>query len=168
VTDDGVRLEGWATGVEDQADRVEFRIEDTVVAATREFGPRADVAKFIDHPAALRSGWELLVPHAAIRSFRYQVATISVWSREGAERILFLGTLESRDGQTAREIANALQHRVELQSNELATLRHDLGVEAHRRTELEAQVAAMRASAFWKAREKWFVLKRALRLTDEL
>src|SRR5206468_9204978 len=32
---------------------------------------------------------------------------------------------------------------------------------------LEARLAAMRASRFWKLRERWFALKRALRLTDE-
>lgn len=168
VADDGVQLSGWATAVDERADRVELRVEDEIVAVTRDFGPRADVAKWIGTPAAEHSGWELVVPHGAIRSFRYQVATISVCSREGEERILFLGTLESRDGQTAREIANALQHRIEVQSGELATLRHDLGVQAHQRGELEAQLAAIRASRFWKARDRWFVLKRALRLTDEL
>jgi hypothetical protein len=168
VSDAGVRLEGWATAVDEPAARVEFRVEDEVVAATSDFGPRGDVAAFVGTPAARDSGWELFVPHAAIRSFRYQVVTISVFAPGGDERILFLGTLESRDGQTAREIANALQHRLEVQSAELASLRHDFGVVAHQRAELEAQLAAMRASRFWKAREQWFVFKRALRMTDEL
>jgi SAM-dependent methyltransferase len=168
VTDAGVRLEGWATAVDERPDRVEFRLEDEIVATTRDFGPRGDVASFVGTLAARDSGWELFVPHSAIRSFRYQVATISVFAPGGEERILFLGTLESRDGQTAREIANALQHRLELQSAELASLRHDLGVVAHARGELEARIAAMKASRFWKARDRWFAVKRAAGLTDEL
>jgi len=31
----------------------------------------------------------------------------------------------------------------------------------------EAQIAAMRASRFWKLRDRWFAVKRVLRLTDE-
>ncbi len=168
VTSIGVRVEGWATAVEERADRVEFRVDDEVVAITREFAPRPDVASAIGTPSATDSGWELAIPHDAIRSFRYQVVTISAFSRAGEECILFLGTLESRDGQTAREIANAQQHELAVQSAELATLRHELSVQTHQRAEAETQLAAMRESRFWKARERWFSLKRTLRLTDEL
>jgi hypothetical protein len=37
-----------------------------------------------------------------------------------------------------------------------------------RAEELEARIAAMRRSRFWRLRDAWFALKRALGLTREL
>jgi SAM-dependent methyltransferase len=167
VTAGGVHLRGWATAVVEPVDRVEVWVEDEVVATARTFGPRPDVAAFTGAATGAESGWELLVPHGVIRSFRYQIVTVSAYSRQGEERILFLGTLESRDGQTAREIANAAQHELEVRTSEVNTLRHELAVARHQQAEAEAQIAAMRASRFWKAREKWFVLKRTVGLTGD-
>ena len=167
VAESGVRLQGWATAVHERAERVEVRLDDEVVATTRDFAPRPDVAAWVGVESATDSGWEVLVPHAAIRSFRYQVATVSAWSREGEERVLFLGTLDSLDGHVAREKARALEQHVAVQTNELATLRHELGVAEHQRAALAAQIEAMRQSRFWRARERWFALKRAARLTNE-
>jgi hypothetical protein len=81
------------------------------------------------------------------------------WTREGEERILFLGTLDSLKGHTAHEKARALEHALGVQSQELATTRHDLAVVIHQRAEREAEIAAMKQSRFWKAREAWFAVK---------
>ena len=156
---DGVHLHGWATGVTARADRVEVRLGDAVVATTRDFAPRPDVAAFVGVDTALESGWEAVIPHASIRSFRYEVVTISAYTREGEERILFLGTLDSIKGHTAHEKGKALEHALAAQSQELASARHDLGVLAHQRAELQAEIAAMKQSRFWKARDAWFALK---------
>jgi SAM-dependent methyltransferase len=183
VDDDGVRLEGWATAVEERADRVEVRLDDEVVATTSEFGARPDVAAGVGAGTATDSGWGLVIPHERIRSFRYQVATVSAFTRAfsgrvgsdptvlgngGQERILFLGTLDSLSGHAARAESDSFARMLAAQSQELATVRHDLGVVVHARGELEARIAAMQASRFWKAREKWFAVKRAAGLTDEL
>ena len=168
VLDAGVRLQGWATAVSEKAERVEVKLDDEVVATTRDFAPRPDVAAWVGVETATDSGWELLIPHASIRSFRYQVATVSALSRDGEERILFLGTLDSLNGHVAREKARALEQHLAVQSSALASVRHDLGVVDHQRGELAAQLEAMRRSRFWKAREKWFALKRAAGMTDEL
>jgi len=168
ATPEGVRIEGWATAVQERADRVEVRLEDRVVATTRAFAPRPDVAAFVGTDTAADSGFGVVIPHDAIRSFRYEVVTISAYAREreqrgGEERILFLGTLDSLKGHTAHEKARSLEQALAAQSQELATVRHDLGVVAHQRAEREAEIAAMKQSRFWKAREKWFALKAALR-----
>ncbi|HEX6088172.1 MAG TPA: hypothetical protein VF266_26815, partial [Thermoanaerobaculia bacterium] len=89
------------------------------------------------------------------------------FTREGEERILFLGTLDSLNGHVAREKARALEQHLAVQSQELASVRHDLGVVAHQRAELTAQIEAMRRSRFWKVREAWFSVKRKVGLTDE-
>ena len=167
VSADGVRLRGWATAVTGRADRVEVRLDDDVVATTRDFAPRPDVAAWVGVETATDSGWEVVVPHASIRSFRYQVATISAFTPEGDERILYLGTLDSLNGHTAREKARALEQHLAAQGSELASVRHDLAVVDHQRAELTAQIAAMKQSRFWKAREQWFAVKRKVGLTNE-
>ena len=159
ATAEGIRLEGWATAVHERADRVEVRLDDRVVATTREFAPRPDVAAFVGTGTATDSGFGLVIPHAAVRSFRYEVVTISAYTSAGEERILFLGTLDSLKGHTAHEKAKALEQALSAQTRELATVRHDLGVVAHQRAEREAEIAAMKQSRFWKAREQWFAVK---------
>ena len=167
IEDEGVRLDGWATAVDEKADRVEVRLDDDVLATTRDFGARPDVADWLGAPGATDSGWRVVLPHAAIRSFRYQVATVSAFTSSGEERILFLGTIDSLNGHVAREKAKALEHQLALRAGEIDTLRHDLGVTLHNRAELEQQIAAMKQSRFWKARERWFAVKRKVGLTTE-
>lgn len=164
IEEEVVRLDGWATSVDAKADRVEVRLEDDVIAATRDFGPRPDVAEWLGAPGATESGWRIVLPHAAIRSFRYQVVTVSAFSAEGEERILFLGTIDSLNGHVAREKSKALEHQLAVRAGEIDTLRHDLGVTLHNRAELEQQIAAMKQSRFWKAREQWFAVKRKVGL----
>ena len=162
-TAEGVRIEGWATAVHERADRIEVRLGvrlgDRVVATTRDFAPRPDVAAFVGAETATDSGFGIVIPHHEIRSFRYEVVTVSAYTRAGEERILFLGTLDSLKGHTAHEKAKALEQALAAQSQELATTRHDLAAARHRASELEAVIAAMKQSRFWKARDAWFALK---------
>ncbi|HVG23219.1 MAG TPA: class I SAM-dependent methyltransferase [Thermoanaerobaculia bacterium] len=167
IEDDGVHLHGWSTAVFERADRVEVRLDDAVVAMTGDFAPRPDVAAWVGVETATDSGWELVIPHASIRSFRYQVATVSAFTRAGEERILFLGTLDTLNGHTAREKARALEQYLAEQASQLASVRHDLGVVDHERGELLARIDAMRQSRFWKARDAWFAAKRKVGLTTE-
>jgi hypothetical protein len=159
VRDAGVYLRGWATGITEKADRVDVRLGDAVVATTDEFGPRSDVATFVGVDTATDSSWHLTIPHSAIRSFRYEVVTVSTFTREGEERILFLGTLDSLVSYSQREKVRELEQRLAVQLQELASLRHDFAVVAHQRAEREAEIAAMKQSRFWKARDAWFAVK---------
>jgi hypothetical protein len=107
------------------------------------------------------------VAHGAIRSFRYQVVTVSAFSREGVERILFHGAIESLAGVIAREKAKQREEALAQREVELGALRQDVAMAAHQRDTLAQQIEAMRQSRFWKAREQWFRVKRAAGLTDE-
>jgi len=168
VLADGVRIAGWASNVDGPCDRLELRLDDEVAATVREFGPRPDVAAWLGSPAAVDAGWEVILPHGTIRSMRYQVATITAFSAAGEERILFLGTLEALNGHTAREKSKELEHQLALRGHEIAALREQLAVAHVELQALEAQIAAMKQSKFWRARERWFALKRAAGLTEEL
>ncbi len=167
VTPDALRVGGWASAVVEKADRVELRLDDDVVATTRDLGPRPDVAAYLGVQTGLESGWELVIPHASIRSLRYQVVTLSAFSREGHERILYLGTFEGLVGQVSRERARDLEHRLAVRGTEIEALSEQLAVVQHQRETLEQQIAAMKQSRFWKARDQWFALKRKAGLTEE-
>lgn len=167
LEDDGVRLAGWATLGDAPADRIEVRLGDERIASTREFHPRPDVAAWLGNPDASRSGWELRIPHDRIRSYRYEVVTVSAFSPANEERIFFLGTIDSLNGHVARERAKELERQLVARGAEIAELHGQLDAAAQHRRALEQQIAAMRASRFWKAREQWFALKRRAGLTDE-
>lgn len=166
-TPDALRLGGWASAVVEKADRVELRLDDEVIVSTRDLGPRPDVAAYLGNPNGLESGFELVVPLASVRSLRYQVATISAFSREGHERILYLGTLEGLVGQVARERARDLEHQFAVKTAEISALSEQFAIVVHQRNEALAMIEAMKQSRFWKAREQWFALKRKAGLTKE-
>jgi hypothetical protein len=167
ITDDGVRIAGWATVIDAKADRVEVRVDDDVIATAREFRSRPDVATWLGSESATESGWEIVIPHAAIRSFRYQVVTVSAFSREGIERIFFLGTLDSLNGHVARERSKELERQLEMRLGEIGQLQERLTAADLDRAALRQLIEAMRQSRFWKARERWFALKRAVGLSSE-
>jgi hypothetical protein len=168
ITPEAMRVGGWASAVVENADRVELRLDDEIVVTSRELGPRPDVAAYLGNPNAVNAGWELVVSHASIRSVRYQVLTISAFSREGHERILYLGTFEGLVGQVARERARDLEHQLAVRASEIDALSEQFAIVVHQRNEAEQMIAAMKQSRFWKAREQWFALKRRAGLTDEL
>src|SRR6185503_9298475 len=118
ITAEGVRLAGWATLVDAPADRVEIRLDDELVAATREFFPRPDVAAWLGSESATESGWEIVIPHERIRSFRYQVATVSAFAAGYQARIFFLGTIDSLNGHVARERAKDREQQLLVRMNE--------------------------------------------------
>lgn len=167
LSDRGLRFAGWATVLGDPVDRVEVRVDNQLVATAREFYDREDVAAWLKIDKARTSGWTCDVAYDAIRSFRYQVVTVSAFSREGVERILFHGVVESLSGVIAREKAKQREDELARRELELGTARHDLAVAAHERDSLAGQIEAMRQSRFWKAREQWFRMKRAAGMTDE-
>ena len=167
MNDEALRFGGWATVLGEVVDRVEVRVDNELVATARELHERDDVAAWLKIDRARTSGWSCDVPYHAIRSFRYQVVTVSAFSREGVERILFHGAIESLSGVIAREKAKQRAEELAQRGVELGSLRHDLSVAAHQRDTLAQQIEAMRQSRFWKAREQWFAVKRAAGLTDE-
>jgi SAM-dependent methyltransferase len=167
VSPEAMRVGGWASTVVEKADRVELRLDDEVVASSTHFAPRPDVAAYLGTETGVESGWELVVPHSAIRSQRYQVLTISAFSREGHERILYLGSFEGLVGQVSRERARDLEVQLAVRATEIGALSEQLAAMTHHRDELERLIAAMKQSRFWKAREQWFALKRKAGLTDE-
>lgn len=167
ITGDGLRFAGWSTVQGEQVDRIELRVDNEVVANAREFYDRDDVAAWLGIAEARTSGWSIEVAHGTVASFRYQVVTVSAFSREGVERILFHGAVESLAGVIAREKAKQREEQLAQREVELGAVREQAALAAHQRDVLAQQIEAMRQSRFWKAREQWFRVKRAAGLTDE-
>jgi SAM-dependent methyltransferase len=167
VSEEGLRFSGWATVLGEPVDRVEVRVDNKLVATARDVHQRADVAAWLKIDEARHSGWTCVVPHDAVRSFRYEVVTVSAFSKEGTEKILFHGVIESLAGVVARAKAKARGEQLERKEAEMAALREQLAAVEHHRDSLAHEIEAMRRSRFWKAREQWFRIKRAAGLTDE-
>jgi hypothetical protein len=66
--------------------------------------------------------------------------------------------------EARRQLEAELQRTVAEHEKSLAALRRETGA---RVGALEARVGAMEASFFWRLRNRWFALKRSLRLTAE-
>ncbi len=168
IADEGIRISGWATVIDEQADRVELRLDDQLLATIREFSPRPDAATWLRVDAIPDAAWVTVIPHEAVRSYRYQILSVSAFTRENEETLFFLGTIDSLNGWLGHRKANFLEEQLAARERELGGVRHQLAVSEANRAELEQTITAMKQSRFWKARERWFKLKRAAGLTDEL
>jgi SAM-dependent methyltransferase len=144
---DQITFSGWATAAGETCDRVEVRVGDRLAATTRDFHPRPDVAALLRTEASLASGWGCPIPSGAVGSFHADIVTVSAFSRSAIERILFLGTVETAIATVERRRANWLQE-------ELSTTKATLA----------AEIAVMRQSYYWRVREQWWRLRRALGL----
>jgi len=160
VLENGVRISGWATVGEEKPDRIRIALDDDVIATTREFFARPDVAEWLGIDPSSPTGWEIVIPHAGIRSYRYQVATVSAFSREGTERIFFLGTMDSLNSQVARDWRNELERKLDTRTREIDALEERLSAADVDRAALRQLIALMKESKFWKAREQWLAIKR--------
>ena len=157
---EGLRLSGWARSPGGgEADRIEVRIDDEPVVVTRDFTVRPDVNEVLGLAADARSAWNCLIPHAAVHSFRYQVLTVSAFSPEGFEKILFLGPVDSIEGALARQRDRAWDEQVQRRDAVILELRSRADDLERRKRELEVSIAAMRQSRFWRARDLWFGIK---------
>lgn len=156
-------LRGWAAEL-DPAHRVaEVRawLDGAMAARVTEFGPHVGVGASFPHlgaePAA---AWRLTL--ALREDLRFSAAALFVeaTSDAGVSSVVFLGSVEAALRRSALWDAH-LAARV-TQAAEAARQAAELRVRA-----LEARIAAMEASRFWKLRNRWFALKRALRLSTE-
>ncbi|HEV8238127.1 MAG TPA: class I SAM-dependent methyltransferase [Thermoanaerobaculia bacterium] len=156
-------LAGWAHARQGTVARVEASLDGVRLGAAVVDQPRADVAAVLG-PGAERSGWGLRLALPPSFSPVDSVLLLRAVDRAGHAHPVWVGrplvlALQSRALQ-AREARAALH----VARRELAEHR---AWAAHEIEGLRATVAAMRASRFWKLRDAWFTVKRALRLTDE-
>lgn len=136
---------GWGRPVEE----VRLLVDGRPAGRAREFGRRPDVAALLGLPTEQALDWICTgeVPADASRS-RVTILVKLVLAG-GGEHLLHLSSLESALLWSAwRDLDRA---KAKLEAAE-AWAGHEI-------TRLEAQVAAMEASRFWKLRNAWFRLK---------
>jgi len=158
-----IDLAGWAFARHGSVVRVEAVLDGKLLGGAAVEGPRGDVAAAFG-PAAERSGWHLRAALPAdaspiesvllVRAVDGSGGTHPMWSGRPLVAALRTAELQEREAKAA----------LHLTRRELAA--HQAWA-AHEVEGLRARIAAMEASRFWKLRNAWFRLKRALRLTGE-
>jgi SAM-dependent methyltransferase len=155
-----LHLAGWAhdAGWGDPVAAVEVLLDGAVAGRTRQFGRRHDVARAMGLPPAAALAWQVVCPLPAPLSRSAVLLMVRVRTASGRTRVLHLSSLESALLAGARLELEALKARLER-----------VGDGATRKTQaLRREIAAMRASRFWKARDAWFRLKRRLGLAERI
>ena len=133
-------------------------------AARRLGGERADVAAVFG-AAALGSGWSGTFELPAGLSLGAAVLLVEGTDERGGASVLHALRLESALLHGAENEAFHLTRELLAERERLADARARAALEEER---LRSRIAAMQASRFWKLRNRWFRLKRALGWVDEI
>jgi len=155
-------LAGWAAHPlrDEPGVTVEVSVEGRTVARTRPDRPRPDVARRLGRGERVDCGWLVHVPFEDGRPGMSDRLLVKVVDRRGLEQVIHLSTLE---GLVAWHEAKRLREELVVCQRELQRADGHLQVNAVQLRELEARVAAMEASRFWKLRNRWFRLKALVR-----
>jgi hypothetical protein len=156
-------LRGWAHARYGGVARLEAWLDGSLLGEAPVEMHREDLGALLG-PEAAHGGWELRRALPAGASANGSVLVLRAVDAAGRRQPVWAGSpqalsLQARSLQ-ARELEAAL-HRMH---GELAAHRTWAAQEL---ATLQARIAAMEASRFWKLRNAWFAAKRALRLTDE-
>jgi SAM-dependent methyltransferase len=172
-----LRLAGWAadrvTGI--PPSEIRILIDNVLVASCRELAPRPSISQaFASDPMEV-VGWQTTLDLPATSDLDSAILSVRPVSSAGEEIGLYTGTLASACLRSSLldkvMLQNQMQQQASLHQLELAQQKSSY---EKRLTEQEAQLKfltqrlhAMEASRFWKARNSWFRIKRALGLTTE-
>ena len=158
-----VHVAGWAAARHGSVVAVEALLDGELLGVARVGAPRPDVAR-ARGPAAATSGWGVRAPRPPGSSVSDSVLVLRAVDGRGGRHVVSAGRMTA-----AMLRARALEvHRLREEKHSLEC-DHDAEREEARRelSALRSRVAAMEASRFWKLRDAWFRIKRALRWTDE-
>jgi hypothetical protein len=156
-------LSGWAGDRSGPVREVVVDLDGVRLAAGAVHGPRADVAarfgSWIGNP-----GWSCRVALPAAASPSRALLTISLIDQRGEIHPFSASTVLGALFASSRLEVGVLHRDLRELRDTLDTERARAAVELEA---LRARIAAMEASRFWKLRNAWFRLKRAVGLTDE-
>jgi SAM-dependent methyltransferase len=159
----GVEMSGWAAVRTGEVEAVEVVLDGQLLAELPVAYLRPDVAGLLGEPRYLRSGWggTFALPPGTSRGS--SVLVIRVRDGRGVSHPLRAGSVESLLLESARNDVAVLHRELRATGERLAE------VQARADSEiggLRARIAAMESSRFWKMRNAWFRLKRAVGLTQ--
>jgi hypothetical protein len=145
------------------------------VESTAALSDRPEVAASFPGDGGMGQGWRKELPLPEACDLSRAVLRIDAVGSDGFVSTLAEGTVkglllrlalyrnveDEREKRVLRETIRSERERFERQlAEERTALRNEI-------QQLEARIAAMKASRFWKLRDRWFALKRFLRLTTE-
>jgi SAM-dependent methyltransferase len=170
LADGGRRLElsGWAAVRSGAVREVEVVLDGERLATAPVDGERPDVAAFLaaygGDERYLRTGWEACCPLPAGASRPGTVLRLRVVDGRGKAQPLWAGSIEALLLAGSRMEAEKFRNDLWRTQGLLAEERSRAALEAEA---LRNRIQAMEASRFWKLRDAWFRVKRALHLTEE-
>jgi SAM-dependent methyltransferase len=158
-------VSGWAAqaGGNGSVGVVRAWLDGRLLGELRRFGQRPDVAQRVGS-SGLEFGWQFdgtltpTTPHGS------SYLVVEAETATGVRGSLYAGTLAQalrRSVQGDLDLTQSLR-RHENETSALAVRRLELDNEA-----LRARMAAMEASRFWRLRNAWFAVKRALGVSRE-
>jgi SAM-dependent methyltransferase len=169
-----IQISGWSVDRASSEPLREIRvcIDGQAAASSTDLHPYPDAAALFPMENVQPVRWQLsfdLPERADHNSALLTLAAVDAAGRkhEVFEGPLYIALLRSVRMGLLASYADQQRMRTEHEA-ELARLRADAAAAEARINVLEIGIAAMRASRFWKVRNRWFALKRRLRLTDEL
>jgi hypothetical protein len=155
---------------------VRIRIDDVLVASCRDLQVRPAVGDaFVNDPAEA-VGWQIAVGLPATTDPESARLSVRPVSADGQELILYSGPVAAACLRTAQLDTVMLHHELRQReaahrdevARQNAAHAEALGSERARSEGLEHRIRGMEASRFWKARNLWFRIKRALGITQEM
>jgi SAM-dependent methyltransferase len=166
LMEEGRRLDlrGWAAVRSGAVREVEVLLGRERLARVPIDGPRPDVAAFFGDERHLLSGWSCSCPLPAGASHSAPVLRLRVVDGRGCSLPLWAGSIESALLAGCRQENEELRHELAESQARRAEENARAAAEAQG---LQARIAAMEASRFWKMRNAWFGVKRGLGLTRE-
>ncbi len=165
LADGGRRLEigGWAGLRSGEVRSVEAMLDGERLATVSALDPRPDVAGHFGEPY-LRSGWSLSCPLPEGASRTAAVLRLRVVDGRGRSWTLAAGSIELALLAGAQQVVSRLQQDLWKTYGDI----HREGTRAGRAEveaeALRARIRNMEASRFWKIRNAWFAVKRAVGL----
>lgn len=165
-----IQVSGWgvdrATG--EPLREIRVRIDGQAVAASSDFHPRPEAVALFPMESVQPVGWQLAFDLPAGADHHSALLTLTAIDAAGREHGVFEGPLHVallRSARMGQLYSYLEQQRMRTEHEaEVARLRAEAGGQI---AALETRIAAMRASRFWKMRDRWFAVKRRLGLTDE-
>ncbi len=160
----GLELHGWAAVRTGEVAAVEVMLNGETLASFPVTQDRPEVAAMLGDPRYTRSGWGGFCPLPADLSRASAILLVRILDSRGVSHPVRAGSIESLLLESSRNDARSLAHELlkKTGESELASNRNRAEIEW-----LRATIEEMKKSTFWKGREAWFRLKRALGLTTE-
>jgi SAM-dependent methyltransferase len=155
LTEDGLRMSGWAAVRNGGVREVEVWLDEERLGSAAVEDMRGDVTGFFfGRERQVRSGWLSICPLPPRVSYSTALLRLKVIDGRGHTHVLWSGSIEGMLLAATRLEAGHLQDR-------LAEERARAALE---KSAFEARIAAMEASRFWKLRNAWFRVKARLGL----